>query len=113
MTPSEGEAMLDINENERHAVAHARYQCEHASPDYPVMCFDYELVLCLLSLIDRLRAAAQASGMREDILAEHELMRKTLETIAGTAADQLQATQARGALANIGATLSDTSQGEK
>lgn len=34
---------------------------------------------------------------------EHEIMRKALETIAGTAADKLQALQARSALANIGA----------
>jgi hypothetical protein len=36
------------------------------------------------------------------ILDEHELMRKTLQTIAGNAGDRLQETQARGALANIG-----------
>src|SRR5258708_930560 len=38
----------------------------------------------------------------DEILSEHELMRKTLEVIVANSADRLQATQARGALANIG-----------
>lgn len=41
---------------------------------------------------------------RAKLMTEHDLMRRTLETIAGSAADQLQATQAKGALANIGPT---------
>jgi hypothetical protein len=41
----------------------------------------------------------------DEILREHELMRKTLETIAANSADRLQATQARGALTNIGPTV--------
>lgn len=54
---------------------------------------------------ERLANAAfivQVVNEREALLAEHELMRRTLEIIAGNSADQLQATQARGALANIG-----------
>lgn len=43
---------------------------------------------------------------------EHEIMRKTLETIAGSAADQLQATQARGALSNIGPAVTNGQSGD-
>ena len=43
----------------------------------------------------------------DKILAEHELMRRTLEIIAGNAGDRLQETQARGALANIGAPVTN------
>lgn len=38
----------------------------------------------------------------DKILEEHELMRKTLQIIAGNAGDRLQETQPRGVLANIG-----------
>lgn len=38
----------------------------------------------------------------ETLTKEHELMRQTLQTIAGGASDGLQRTQALGALANIG-----------
>ncbi len=41
----------ELNENERHAVGHARYQVEHATPENPDCWFDYELVATLLSLI--------------------------------------------------------------
>jgi hypothetical protein len=39
---------------------------------------------------------------RTIVLQEHELMRSTLQTIAGGASDGLQRTQAAGALSNIG-----------
>lgn len=56
------------------------------------------------------RAASSRLGVLmapdDGLLAEHELMRKTLEVISSNSADQLQATQARGALANIGPTVS-------
>lgn len=45
----------------------------------------------------------QLRAEREIVLQEHELMRKTLQTIAGNTADGLQRTQAIGALSNIGA----------
>jgi hypothetical protein len=43
----------ELSENERHAIGHARYQVEHATPDNPDCCFDYELVATLLKIIDR------------------------------------------------------------
>lgn len=49
-------------------------------------------------------AKAMVSDRRK-LEAEHELMRRTLEIISADAGDQLQATQARGALANIGTTI--------
>lgn len=56
---------MDINEAERHAIAHAQYQCERASPDNPDVCFDYELVQTLLSLIERLRLSQQLREVNE------------------------------------------------
>jgi hypothetical protein len=46
-------AQAPLSEAERHAIAHARYQVEHASPDNPDCHFDYELVLNLLHVIER------------------------------------------------------------
>jgi Lar family restriction alleviation protein len=50
---SGGAAQAPLSEAERHAIAHARYQVEHASPDNPDCHFDYELVLNLLHVIER------------------------------------------------------------
>lgn len=50
---------------------------------------------------------ACAAKERDALRADNALMRKALETIAGSAADKLQATQAAGALANIGASLNE------
>ncbi|MCK1577737.1 hypothetical protein [Bradyrhizobium sp. 174] len=44
---------VGVSEAERHAIAHARYQSQHASPANPDCHFDYELVLDLLRVIDR------------------------------------------------------------
>lgn len=44
---------LDVSEEERHAIAHARYQVEQASPENPDCCFDFDLVKNLLRVIDR------------------------------------------------------------
>jgi hypothetical protein len=46
-------SIYTLSEQERHAVAHARYQVEHATPDNPECCFDYELVRTLIEIIDR------------------------------------------------------------
>jgi hypothetical protein len=46
-------AATPLSEQERHGVEHARYQVQHASPDNPNCCFDYELVLTLVKMIDR------------------------------------------------------------
>jgi len=48
----------------------------------------------------------------DEAVCENALMRRTLETIAGNSADQLQATQARGALANIGPSCLPADRGE-
>jgi len=40
-----------LTENERHAIGHAKYQCDCSSPSDPEVRFDYELVRTLLSLI--------------------------------------------------------------
>lgn len=40
-------------EDERHAVAHAKWAVNQASPEKPNVCFDYELVQDLLNLIAR------------------------------------------------------------
>lgn len=41
------------SEQEQHAIGHARYQVERATPEFPEVCFDYELILTLLKIIDR------------------------------------------------------------
>jgi hypothetical protein len=46
-------AQAPLSEAERHAIAHARDQVEHSSPDNPDCHFDYELVLNLLHVIER------------------------------------------------------------
>jgi len=43
-----------LSEQERHAVGHARYQVDHATPDDPECCFDYELVATLIGVVERL-----------------------------------------------------------
>lgn len=43
-----------VSEEEQHAIDHAQYLVDHASPDHPEVCFDYELVATLLSLIEEL-----------------------------------------------------------
>jgi hypothetical protein len=40
-----------MTESERHAIAHAKYYCDQATPDDPEVSFHYELVRTLLSLI--------------------------------------------------------------
>ena len=40
-----------LTENERHAIAHAKYQCDCSSPSDPEVRFDYEVIRTLLSLI--------------------------------------------------------------
>jgi hypothetical protein len=45
-----------MNEDQRHAVGHAQYLVDRATPENPDVCFDYTLVQSLLMLIDRLRA---------------------------------------------------------
>jgi hypothetical protein len=42
-----------IEAEERHAVEHALYQVNRATPDDPECVFDYELVAALLRIIDR------------------------------------------------------------
>ena len=42
-----------LSEEERHAVEHARYQVEHATPDNPECGFDFDLVKDLICAIDR------------------------------------------------------------
>lgn len=58
-----------LSPDEVHAIGHARYQVEHATPDNPDCCFDYELVRNLLDIIDRdvlrFTGAAQAAGEPE------------------------------------------------
>jgi hypothetical protein len=44
---------FDISEEQRHAIGHARYLADQATPEKPDCCFDYELVRALLSVIDR------------------------------------------------------------
>jgi hypothetical protein len=51
--PSASEPAGPLNESERHAIAHARYQVERASPENPDVCFDFDLVKALLRVIDR------------------------------------------------------------
>jgi hypothetical protein len=41
------------SEEERHAIEHARFQADHASPDDPECRFDFDLVKTLLRVIDR------------------------------------------------------------
>lgn len=54
-TASNGER----SEEERHAIAHAKYMCDQASPsENPEVCFDFELVRTLLSLIPEARPYA-------------------------------------------------------
>lgn len=48
-----------LSEGERHSIGHAQYQVDRATPDKPDVCFDYELVACLLRLIKRLRARGE------------------------------------------------------
>ena len=48
---------LRLNEDERHAIAHAEWAVSHATPDKPDVCFDYELVRTLLGLIKSGKAA--------------------------------------------------------
>lgn len=47
-----------LSEDERHAIAHAQYQVDHASDDEPEVCFDYELVKTWLALTNRLLQSA-------------------------------------------------------
>ena len=51
-----------LSEEERHAVEHARYQVQHASPDNPDCHFDYGLVLDLVRAIDRAYALTRPEG---------------------------------------------------
>jgi hypothetical protein len=50
-----------ISEQERHAIACALWQFEHATPDDPECCFDYELVGTLLKVLDRALASQPRS----------------------------------------------------
>lgn len=45
--------LFDISVQERHAVEHARYKANCATPENPDCCFDYELVNSLIWIIDR------------------------------------------------------------
>lgn len=42
-----------LSEQQRHAIEHARWQVEHATPDDPECSFDYELVKVLVEMLDR------------------------------------------------------------
>lgn len=45
-----------LSEEETHAIGHAKWQVDRATPEKPDVCFDYELVICLLALLKRLGA---------------------------------------------------------
>lgn len=60
LRPHTGQPQEGWSEEERHAVGHARYQVERATPDNPEVAFDYTLVATLLRLIDRLSPVPQA-----------------------------------------------------
>ena len=49
--------VVRLNEGEKHAIEHAQYLVDGATPDNSEVCFDYALVETLLTLIKRLRAA--------------------------------------------------------
>jgi hypothetical protein len=56
-------ASADVSEEERHAIAHARYQVEQASAEKPECCFDFDLVRDLLRVIDRRYPAAASADV--------------------------------------------------
>ncbi len=56
----------DLTEDERHAIAHARYQVERATPDKPECAFDYELVRDLLRVIDRQAASVKGEDAQDE-----------------------------------------------
>jgi hypothetical protein len=59
-----------VSEEERHAIEHARYQVERASPDNPDCCFDFDLVKDLLRVIDRQSPAGNADEIFAQALAD-------------------------------------------
>jgi hypothetical protein len=79
-----------MRESERHAIAHARYQAEQATPEKPDCCFDYELVKDLLRVIDRIdicNALCRFDGAGEPVAtAENAVYQK----ITGSGVDALE-----------------------
>jgi hypothetical protein len=56
-----------LSEQERHAVEHARFQADRATPGDPECCFDFELVKTLVQIVDR-RSPAVTDAMCEAAL---------------------------------------------
>lgn len=52
-TRSSERAEIALSESQRHAIAHAKYLCDQATPENPEVCFDFELVRMLLSVLSQ------------------------------------------------------------
>ena len=55
-----------VSREERHAIGHAQYLVDRATPEKSEVCFDYTLVRTLLNVIDRATTGWIESGSTED-----------------------------------------------